>query len=152
MAERLAAAAAAELAASLARKEAEGAARAAAAAAAAEAAQLQATALALQRQLTSEATLKNEQQQTLDGATRHLRELQQRSAESSWDGELRAATRELASESAERGRQLEAQRSLVAEARDQLESLRAATRRLGGELSAAQDETKDLAPIRSPWS
>ena len=122
----------------------------------------------LRSQLTSEVTLKNELQETLDNATRQLGELKQTSAnerdsaEAAWarerlalearDGEMRAANMELAAESGERGRQLEAQKALFTKTRDQLrldqaslESLRAVNRRLVDELSAAQNEAKALA-------
>jgi len=61
------------------------------------------------------------------------------------EAELRAANMELASESGERGRQLEATRALFTKTRDQLrvdqsalESLKAVNRRLVDELKAAQ--------------
>jgi len=121
----------------------------------------------LRSQLTSEVTLKNELQETLDNATRQLGELKQTSAnerdaaEAAWarerlalearDGELRSANMELAAESGERGRQLEAQKALFTKTRDQLrldqaslESLRAVNRRLVDELSAAQNEANAL--------
>jgi hypothetical protein len=119
----------------------------------------------LRSQLTSEVTLKNELQATLDGATRQLGELKQSSrterekSESDWKREklsleqmetdLRNANMALETECNEKGKQLESTRQLFAKTRDQLrldqaslESLRAVNRRLVDELKAAQDEVE----------
>ena len=104
-------------------------------------------------------TLKNELQATLEQATRALGELRQSSAaerdslesllekeRSAWEAkaaELRAANQELASESGERGRQLETTRLLFSKTRDQLrldqaslDSLRAVNRRYPSRLTS----------------